>query len=137
MKDKKLRIEDALAATKAAVSEGIVPGGGSSYLCALDSLKSLITLLSGDEKIGAEIIYNAIQEPIKQIAINAGVDSEEIIFADNSLRLAVKRKTFANVNAYRHFSFGRFARRLTFYFARRLTIRLTYRNAFGNTFRRS
>ena len=79
MKDKKLRIEDALAATKAAVSEGIVPGGGSSYLCALNSLQSLITLLSGDEKIGAEIIFNAIQEPIKQIARNAGVDSEEII----------------------------------------------------------
>ena len=79
MKDKKLRIEDALAATKAAVSEGIVPGGGTAYLSSIDALKELITNLKGDEKIGAEIVLKAITEPIKQIAKNAGVEGSVII----------------------------------------------------------
>ena len=79
MKDKKLRLEDALSATKAATSEGVVVGGGSSYLQAINNLQSLITTLTGDEKIGAEIVLKAIQEPIKQIAKNSGVEGSVII----------------------------------------------------------
>lgn len=79
MKDKKLRIEDALSATKAAISEGIVPGGGTAYLSSIDDLKKLISTLKGDEKIGAEIVLKAITEPIKQIAKNAGVEGSVII----------------------------------------------------------
>lgn len=79
MKDKKLRLEDALSATKAATSEGVVVGGGSSYLQAINNLKTLIKSLTGDEKIGAEIVLKAIQEPIKQIAKNSGVEGSVII----------------------------------------------------------
>ncbi len=79
MKDKKLRLEDALSATKAAASEGIVVGGGSSYLQAIENLKNLITSLSGDERIGAEIVLKAIQEPIKQIAKNSGTEGSVVI----------------------------------------------------------
>ncbi len=80
MKEKKLRIEDALAATKAAVEEGIVPGGGSALLSALPDLKKLIRNLNGDEKTGAQIIHDAIQAPIKQIASNAGLDGSVIVY---------------------------------------------------------
>lgn len=79
MQDKKLRLEDALSATKAATHEGIVVGGGSSYLSSISDLKELISSLSGDEKIGAEIVLKAIQEPIKQIAKNSGVEGSLII----------------------------------------------------------
>jgi len=79
MKDKKLRLEDALAATKAASEEGVVVGGGSSYLSSIKPLEELISTLSNDEKIGAEIVLNAIKEPIKQIAKNSGVDSNKVI----------------------------------------------------------
>ena len=79
MKEKKLRIEDALAATRAAVEEGIVPGGGTALLTAIPALKSLIKKLSGDEKTGAEIILRAIEAPVRQIAKNAGLDGSVIL----------------------------------------------------------
>ncbi len=79
MKEKKLRIEDALAATKAAVEEGIVPGGGTALLCAIPAIKNLISTLNGEEKTGAEIILKAIEEPIRQIAKNAGLDGSVIL----------------------------------------------------------
>ncbi|MDD4276080.1 MAG: TCP-1/cpn60 chaperonin family protein, partial [Clostridia bacterium] len=79
MKEKKLRIEDALAATKAAIEEGIVPGGGVALLRALNSVKDLIKTLNGDEKTGAQIILKALEEPVKQIAINAGEDGAVVV----------------------------------------------------------
>ena len=79
MKEKKLRIEDALAATRAAVEEGIVPGGGVALLSTAAALKKLITSLEGDEKTGAQIILKAIEEPIRQIAKNAGLDGSVIV----------------------------------------------------------
>lgn len=79
MKEKKLRIEDALAATKAAVEEGIVAGGGTAYLDAQSSVTELIATLSGDEKTGAEIVAKALEEPVKQIAQNAGLEGSVIV----------------------------------------------------------
>ena len=79
MKEKKLRIEDALAATRAAVEEGIVPGGGVALLSTSAALKKLIATLEGDEKTGAQIILKAIEEPLRQIAANAGLDGSVII----------------------------------------------------------
>ena len=79
MKEKKLRIEDALAATRAAVEEGIVPGGGTALLSTVPALKKLIATLSGDEKTGAEIILRTVEEPIRQIAKNAGLDGSVIV----------------------------------------------------------
>lgn len=79
MKEKKLRIEDALAATKAAVEEGIVAGGGTALLNTSEKLEKLIELLLEEEKIGAQIVLLAIKEPVKQIALNAGHNGEEII----------------------------------------------------------
>ena len=79
MKEKKLRIEDALAATKAAVEEGIVPGGGTALLSAIPAVKALVKKLTGDEKTGAEIILRAIEAPIRQIAKNAGLDGSVIL----------------------------------------------------------
>lgn len=80
MKEKKLRIEDALNATRAAVEEGIVPGGGIALLSAVKKLNSFIPTLKGDEKTGATIILNAIKEPLRQIAINAGVDGGVVLY---------------------------------------------------------
>ncbi len=79
MKEKKLRIDDALAATRAAVEEGYVPGGGSALLGATASLKKLVATLDGDEKTGAKIILKAIEEPVRQIAANAGLDGSVIV----------------------------------------------------------
>ncbi|MCI9518194.1 MAG: chaperonin GroEL [Clostridia bacterium] len=79
MKEKKLRIEDALAATRAAVEEGIVPGGGSALLSAIPCVQELTQTLVGDEKTGAQIILKALEEPVKQIAVNAGVDGGVVI----------------------------------------------------------
>lgn len=79
MKEKKLRIEDALSATKAASKEGVVPGGGVALLKTIPALEKVIETLIGDERIGAEIVRKAIEEPIKQIAQNAGKDSGVII----------------------------------------------------------
>ena len=79
MKEKKLRIEDALAATRAAVEEGNVPGGGVALLSAIPAVKKLTSTLSGDEKTGAMIVLKALEEPVKQIAANAGVDGGVVI----------------------------------------------------------
>ncbi len=79
MKEKKLRIEDALSATKAAAEEGVVPGGGVALLKATPELKKLIQKLSGDEKTGAEIVLRAVEEPIRQIATNAGIDGGVVV----------------------------------------------------------
>ncbi len=79
MKEKKLRVEDALAATKAAVEEGIVAGGGVALLNAAESVKKLVDTLEGDEKTGAAIILRALEEPIRQIAANAGLEGSVII----------------------------------------------------------
>lgn len=80
MKEKKLRIEDALNATRAAVEEGIVAGGGVALLSAVNDVKELAATLEGDEKTGALIIAQAIQSPMKQIASNAGVDGSVIVY---------------------------------------------------------
>ena len=79
MKEKKLRIEDALAATKAASEEGIVAGGGVALLKTTPALQKLIETLNGDEKTGAMIVLSAIEEPIRQIAKNSGVDGGVIV----------------------------------------------------------
>ena len=74
MKEKKLRIEDALNATRAAVEEGIVAGGGTAYVDAISAVEKLVDTLEGDEKTGANIVAKALAEPMKQIAANAGID---------------------------------------------------------------
>lgn len=79
MKEKKLRIEDALAATEAATKEGIVPGGGVAYLNIKHKVEELCEILDGDEKLGANIVLESLEVPIKQILINAGVESAVII----------------------------------------------------------
>ncbi|AZT89788.1 chaperonin GroEL [Caldicellulosiruptor changbaiensis] len=79
LKEKKLRIEDALAATKAAVEEGIVPGGGTALINAIPALDKLIETLTGDEKTGAMIVKKALEEPLRQIAENAGLDGSVIV----------------------------------------------------------
>ncbi len=79
MKEKKLRIEDALAATKAAVEEGIVAGGGVAPLNAIPAVKKLLDETDGDEKTGVQIVLRALEEPIRQIAANAGVEGSVIV----------------------------------------------------------
>ncbi|MBR2023902.1 MAG: chaperonin GroEL, partial [Clostridia bacterium] len=79
MKEKKLRIDDALAATRAAVEEGYVPGGGTALLSAIPTVKKLVASLNGDEKTGATIVLKALEEPIRQIAKNAGLDGSVIV----------------------------------------------------------
>ncbi len=88
MKEKKLRIEDALAATRAAVEEGIVPGGGVALLSTANELTKLVKSLSGDEKTGASIVLKAIEEPIRQIAVNAGLDGSVIVSTIKSSKKA-------------------------------------------------
>ena len=79
MKDKKLRIEDALSATRAAVEEGIVAGGGTAYLNIIPEVEKEIRTLQGDEKLGASIVLKALEEPAKQIAVNAGLEPAVIV----------------------------------------------------------
>ena len=79
MKEKKLRIEDALSATKAAVEEGIVAGGGTALINAIPEGQTLVDSLDGDERTGAKIVLKALEEPVRQIAINAGVDGSVIV----------------------------------------------------------
>lgn len=79
LKEKKLRMEDALAATRAAVEEGIICGGGSAYIYALGKVETLLTELSGDEKTGAAIILKALEAPLRQIADNAGLEGAVIV----------------------------------------------------------
>ena len=79
MKDKKLRIEDALSATKAAVEEGIVAGGGTALINAIPRVKEFSETLTGDERTGAKILLRALEEPVRQIAFNAGLEGSVII----------------------------------------------------------
>ena len=95
MKEKKMRIEDALAATKAAVEEGIVAGGGTALINAMPKVKELVDQLEGDEKTGAQIVLKALEEPVRQIAVNAGLEGSVII--DNIVR---SRKIGYGFNAY-------------------------------------
>ena len=78
MKEQKLRVEDALNATRAAVEEGIVAGGGTAFVNAIPAVEKLVAKLSGDEKTGASIIVKALQAPVRQIAENAGVDGSVV-----------------------------------------------------------
>ncbi len=79
MKERKMRIEDALAATRAAVEEGIVPGGGVALLNAMSKVQQLVSKNAGDAKTGVQIILRAMEEPMRQIALNAGIDGAVII----------------------------------------------------------
>ena len=79
MKEKKLRIEDALAATKAAVEEGIVAGGGTALLNTIGAVTKLVNELDGDEKTGAKIVLKSLEEPVRQIAANAGLEGSVIV----------------------------------------------------------
>ena len=79
MKERKLRIEDALAATRAAVEEGIVPGGGSALIAASKAVQALVSQTSGDVKTGVSIVLRALEEPVRQIAKNAGVEGSIIV----------------------------------------------------------
>ncbi|MCQ2472724.1 MAG: chaperonin GroEL [Saccharofermentans sp.] len=78
MKERKLRIEDALAATRAAVEEGIVPGGGTAYINALPAIAKLLEDTDGDVRTGVKIVLRALEEPVRQIATNAGLDGSVI-----------------------------------------------------------
>ena len=79
MKDRKLRIEDALAATRAAVEEGIVPGGGVALLNVMPKVKAIVGKYTGDTRTGVEIVLRAMEEPVRQISRNAGIDGAVII----------------------------------------------------------
>ena len=79
MKEKKLRIEDALNATKAAVEEGIVPGGGTIFVNVIPAVTALLKSTDGDEKVGVQMVAKALEEPIRQIAANAGIDGSVVL----------------------------------------------------------
>lgn len=79
MQEIKLRIEDALSATRAAVEEGIVPGGGTTYINAINEVAKLLPEVEGDEKTGVQIVLKALEEPVKQIAVNAGLEGSVIV----------------------------------------------------------
>lgn len=79
MKEKKLRIEDALSATRAAVEEGIVAGGGTAYVNIIPKVEKVMEDLKDDEKLGAKIVLKALEEPVKQIAVNAGLEPAVIL----------------------------------------------------------
>ena len=79
MKDKKLRIEDALSATRAAVEEGIVAGGGTAFINILPEVEKFVESLPQEEKLGGKIVTRALQEPVRQIAINAGLEPAVIL----------------------------------------------------------
>src|SRR5512145_1787737 len=87
MKEKKHRVEDALQATRAALEEGIVPGGGVALLNAADSIKKTVDELEGDERTGASIIVRALEEPLRQLAYNAGLEGSVVV---NTVRTAPK-----------------------------------------------
>ena len=79
MKERKLRIEDALAATRAAVEEGIVPGGGTALLSVIPNVQAILPKFTGDAKTGVQIVLRALEEPVRQIAANAGVEGSVIV----------------------------------------------------------
>ncbi len=101
MKERKLRIEDALSATRAAVEEGIVPGGGTTYMDIIPSLTSLLDETTGDERTGVAIVIKALEEPIRQIAINAGFDgsvvANEVKNADTGIGFNVISEEYVNM----------------------------------------
>ena len=79
MKERKLRIEDALAATRAAVEEGVVPGGGTALLRTIDDVTALSKKVTGDVRTGVNIVLRALEEPVRQIAANAGLEGSVIV----------------------------------------------------------
>jgi chaperonin GroEL len=79
MKEKKHRVEDALQATRAALEEGIVPGGGVALLNAADAVKKPVEAIEGDERTGASIILKALEEPVRQLAYNAGLEGSVVV----------------------------------------------------------
>ena len=79
MKEKKLRIEDALNATKAAVEEGIVAGGGTIYVNVIPAVTALLNSTEGDERVGVQLVAKALEAPIRQIAANAGIDGSVVL----------------------------------------------------------
>ncbi|NLD88221.1 MAG: chaperonin GroEL [Clostridiales bacterium] len=95
MKEKKLRFEDALNATRAAVEEGIVAGGGVSYVNAIPDVEKLVSKVDGDEKTGVRAVMKALEEPAKQIAVNAGVDGGVVLE-----KIKSSRKTGYGFDAY-------------------------------------
>ncbi len=95
MKEKKLRIEDALNSTRAAVEEGIVAGGGTAFINAIPAVEKFVSTLEGDEKTGGMIVMKALEEPVKQIAFNAGVDGSVVIE-----RIKMSGKTGYGFDAY-------------------------------------
>ncbi len=98
MKQKKARVEDALHATRAAVEEGILPGGGVALLRCTDAVAKIVSSLSGDEKTGADIILRALEAPLRQIADNAGIDGS--VVADEVRQKPVNMGYDANKGAY-------------------------------------
>ncbi|WP_455542473.1 chaperonin GroEL [Intestinibacter sp.] len=101
MKEKKLRIEDALNATKAAVEEGIVAGGGTALVSVIPAVEKLIAELDGEEAIGAKIIRKALEEPLRQIAINAGLEGavivQNVINADPEVGFDAYKEEYVNM----------------------------------------
>lgn len=101
MKEKKLRIEDALNATKAAVEEGIVAGGGTALVSVIPAVEKLINELEGEEAIGAKIIRKALEEPLRQIAVNAGLEGavivQNVINADSEVGFDAYKEEYVNM----------------------------------------
>ena len=101
MKEKKLRIEDALNATKAAVEEGIVAGGGTALVSVIPAVDKLIAGLDGEEAIGAKIIRKALEEPLRQIAVNAGLEGavivQNVINADPEVGFDAYKEEYVNM----------------------------------------
>jgi chaperonin GroEL len=101
MKEKKDRVEDALNATRAAVEEGIVAGGGTAYINALPEVAALVDTLDGDERTGASIILRALEEPLRQIAINAGLDgsviSEKVKNSEKGIGFDAVKERYVNM----------------------------------------
>ena len=101
MKEKKLRIEDALNATKAAVEEGIVAGGGTALVSVIPAVEKLISELDGEEAIGAKIIRKALEEPLRQIAVNAGLEGavivQNVINADPEVGFDAYKEEYVNM----------------------------------------
>jgi chaperonin GroEL len=95
MKEKKLRIEDALNATKAAVEEGIVAGGGTAYLNVIPAVEKVLKTVDGDEKTGVKIVLKGLEEPVRQIAANAGFDGAVIVD-----KIVSSKKTGYGFDAY-------------------------------------
>ena len=101
MKERKLRIEDALNATKAAVQEGIVAGGGTAFVSAIPAVEALVASLDGEEKLGAQIIRRALEAPLRQIAVNAGLEGsviiQKVINSDSQIGFDARNEDYVNM----------------------------------------